>query len=212
MSEKNIIEALNWRYATKKFDPTKKLNESQVNDLLEAVRLTATSYGLQAMKAVLVNDAAKREELVEYSFGQKQVKDASHLIVLCREKELKLEHVQGYMEDISALRGTPIDKLDGFKNMIVNSILTKDVEDQEEWMNKQVYIALGQLLTACAALNIDSCPMEGFLPKEYDRVLGLAEMNLASVLVIPVGYRAEDDANASNKKVRRSKEKFVVEV
>ncbi|MCH2235329.1 MAG: NAD(P)H-dependent oxidoreductase [Crocinitomicaceae bacterium] len=212
MSEKSIIEALQWRYATKKFDPSKKLNENQVSDLIEAVRLSATSYGLQAIKTVLVNDAKKREELVACSFNQQQIKDASHLLVLCREKELKLEHVQGYMNDISETRGVALESLEGFQNMIVNSILTKDVEDQEEWMDKQVYIALGQLLTTCAAMEIDSCPMEGFLPKEYDRVLGLSELNLKAVLVVPVGYRVADDAYAKNKKVRRSREKFVVEI
>ena len=158
MSDNSIIEALRWRYATKKFDPNKKLNDQQVSDLVEAVRLAATSYGLQAMKTVLVNDPEKREKLVACSFNQHQVKDASHLLVLCREKELKLEHVQGYMEDVSETRDVSLERLEGFQNMIVNSILTKDVEDQEEWMVEDPLVRINISRDSLMILNVIDIP------------------------------------------------------
>lgn len=208
----DLIKSLQSRYAVKKFDPTKKLSDEQVNQLLEAARLTATSYGLQLMKILVVEDPEIREQLVECSFGQKQVKDASHLLVLCREREVDLDHIQAYIENISATRSVKEEKLQGFKNAMTNSILMKRQEDQEIWMDKQVYIALGNLLTACAVMGVGSCPMEGFIPEEYDEILKLEEKGLASVLVLPVGYSAADDPNAKNKKVRRSEEQFILRV
>lgn len=206
----DLINSLKKRYAVKKFDPNKKLSEDQVNELLEVARLTATSYGLQLMKLVVVEDPVKREELVDCSFGQKQVVDASHLLVLCREKEIDLDHIEGYVENISEIRGVNKDSLDGFKNAMSKSILTKRKDDQIIWMDKQVYIMLGNLMTACAMMGIGSCPMEGFIPEEYDEVLGLDNLGLASVLVLPVGFGATDDPNAKRKKVRRSEQQFVV--
>lgn len=212
MKNDSILEALNWRYATKKFDKTKKLTDELVETLIESIRLTATSYGLQAMKVVLVEDNTLREKLLGYSFGQQQVVEASHFLVLCREAELNLSHIESYMQDISNTRGTDLASLDGFKNMITNTVLTKGNDFQEIWMEKQIYIALGNLLTVCANLGIDACPMEGFLRNEYDEVLGLNAKGLAAVLAIPIGYRSKDDKNATLAKVRRSTEKFVVKI
>lgn len=212
MEQESIISSLKWRYATKKFDASKKLSEGQLADLIEAVRLTPTSYGLQAMKLVVVKNIEKRKELLEFSFGQRQIVDASHLLILCREDELHLNHIQHYMKDISTARGIELEKLEGFQNMITNSILTKEAESQEEWMEKQIYIALGNLLTSAAQLKIDTCPMEGFLNDEYDRVLNLKSHGLSSVLVIPVGYRSEEDVYSKKSKVRRSTEDFLVEI
>ena len=210
--DSELIKSLQSRYAVKKFDPNKKLTTDQVNELLEAARLTATSYGLQLMKIVVVEDEALRKELVGCSFGQKQVEDASHLLVLCRERDLDLDHIEEYIKNISETREVEEANLSGFKNAMTNSILTKRKEDQEIWMDKQVYIMLGKLMTACAIMGIGSCPMEGFIPEEYDEILGLEKMGLASVLVLPVGYAAEDDFNAKNKKVRRSEDQFIVRV
>ena len=124
----NIIDALNKRYATKKFNPTKRLSTEMVNDIIEAGRLTATSYGAQLMKIVHVKDIDLRQQLVNCSFGQKQVAEASDLLVICREKDLDLIPFEKYIENVSKTRNVPIDKLDGFKNMMVNSILTKSEE------------------------------------------------------------------------------------
>ena len=208
----DLIASLNKRYATKKFNPSKKLTQKQIDEVIEAGRLTATSYGAQLMKFVLVEDHKIREELVNCSFGQRQVVDASHLLVICRERDIDLEHFENYITRVSEVRGVEVEKLDGFKNMMTNSILTKSQEEQESWMNKQCYIALGNLLTSCAVLGIDSCPMEGFLKEEYDEILGLEAKNLASVLVLPIGYRADDCPNANNKKVRRKSEDFLIKI
>lgn len=208
----DLIKALNSRYATKKFDPTKKLSDEVVNQVIEAARLTPTSYGMQLMKLVVVENPKLRELLVSASFGQNQVKDSSHLLVLCREKEVEQIHIDNYISNIAETREQEFDQLSGFKNALEKSILTKSAEQNGDWMNRQVYIALGNILTICAVLGIDSCPMEGFVPEEYDRILNLEDKGLKSVLVIPIGFRAADDYNAKNKKVRRSTADFLVRI
>lgn len=208
--ESNLIKSLEERYAVKKFDPARKLTNEQLEELIESARLTATSYGLQLMKIVIVEDPALREKLVASSYGQRQVADASHLLVLCRERKLTAEHIQGYINNIAETRELDEQKLDGFKNSMNKWLLGKEEKDLTIWMDNQVYITLGTLLTACAVLNIGSCPMEGFVNEEYDEILGLEELNLASVLALPVGFGAEDDPNAQNEKVRRSEVDFVV--
>ena len=208
----DLIKALNNRYATKKFDATKKLSQDIVEQLIEAARLTPTSYGLQLMKLVVVENPRLREELVSASYGQNQVKDSSHLFVLCREENVTEDHIESYMSNIAGTRSVEIEKLNPFKNAIEQAVLPKTDEEKSDWMGRQVYIALGNLLTSCAILGVDSCPMEGFVPDEYDRILDLKSKGLKSVLVVPVGYRASDDFNAQNKKVRRDSADFLVRI
>jgi nitroreductase len=208
----DLIKALNNRYATKKFDATKKLSQDIVEQLIEAARLTPTSYGLQLMKLVVVENPKLREELVSASYGQNQVKDSSHLFVLCREENVTKDHIESYMSNIAGTRSVEIEKLNPFKNAIDQAVLPKTDEEKSDWMGRQVYIALGNLLTSCAILGVDSCPMEGFVPDEYDRILDLKSKGLKSVLVVPVGYRASDDFNAQNKKVRRDSADFLVRI
>jgi nitroreductase len=210
--EMELIEALKSRYATKKFNPSKIIPEPLVDHLIEATRLTPTSYGLQLMKLVVVEDQQLRESLVAASFGQHQVKDSSHLFVLCREKEVSDRHIEHYIQTIAQTRNLELNKLDRFKNALEKSILVRDEIENNHWMERQVYIALGNLLTSCAILGVDACPMEGFVPAEYDKILGLNQRGLKSVLVVPVGYRADDDLNATNKKVRRSTTDFLVKI
>lgn len=207
-----LIKALNTRYATKKFDASKKLDSAQVDTILEAVRLTPTSYGLQLMKIVVVEDPAVREKLVAHSFGQKQVSEASHLLILCREKEVDESHISNYISTISSTRNIPLENLHGFQEMMKKSILPMAEDTRNVWMEKQVYIALGNLLTACAILNVDACPMEGFSKKDYDEVLQLHDKNLSSIVIIPIGFRANDDTNAAIKKVRRAPHDFIVRI
>ncbi len=161
---------------------------------------------------VVVETPAIRAQLFEHSFNQHQVKDASHLLVLCREKIIEESHINAYISTIANTRETPIERLDGFKNMLINSVLSMSDEHSKIWMDKQVYIALGNLLTSCATLNIDSCPMEGFDMEAYDDILRLDTLNLTSILTIPVGYRSEDDKNASVKKVRRAATDFIIHI
>ena len=210
--EKKLLEALQHRYATKRFDPVKKLNGEQLDTLIEALRMTATSYGLQLMKLVIVEDKALRKRLVDFSYGQRQVEDASHLFVLCREKKLHADLFESHVGNIAETRQIPVEKLESRKQSMMNSILNLSSEEQVIWLQNQVYIPLANLLTACAVIEVDACPMEGFQPEEYDKLLGLNELNLASVLVVPVGFRSVDDTYAAVKKVRRSPDQFVVRI
>lgn len=202
----NIIEDLNWRYATKKFDPSKKLTEEQLDILKESIRLSASSYGLQAYKVLIVEDPAIREKLMEASYGQRPVVDASHLIIFCAYTKVTEEDAKQYMELISETRGTDMKNLEGFQNGIVNSINNRSDEDVIAWTSKQTYIALGHLLHTCASIRVDSLPMEGFSPKAYNEILGLDEFNLTATLACPVGFRHEEDHTQHNKKVRKSNE------
>ena len=186
-----IVENLNWRYACKKFDPEKKLTDDQVNTLLDVLRLTPSSYGLQPWKFVIVENKDLREKLVGASWNQKQVAEASHLIVLCSPKKIDEAFIDSYLKDQANTRGQDIESLAGFKKMLM-SIANKSPEDQYKWAKNQVYIALGSLMTACAELRIDSCPMEGFSPEDVDQILGL-EANEHSCVLLTVGYRAADD-------------------
>lgn len=208
----SIIEKLNWRYATKKFNHTEKLSKEQLNTLKEAFNLTALSYGLQTLKMVVVEDKIKREKLVGMSYGQRQVADASHLLVLCIQTEIDEKDVDEHFETIKTIRNTPDAILSPFKAQLQSSINEMTVTKKVDWATRQAYIALGNLMTVCAVEGIDSCPMEGFVPKELDAALGLDKLGLTSVLLLPVGFRAEDDMFSGFKKVRKSISKTVIEL
>ncbi len=207
-----IIDKLKWRYATKKFDASKMLSLEKMNKLKEAFNLTATSYGLQPLKLVIVSDKSMQKKLVPLSMNQEQVKDASHVLIICVEKTVDAQHIEKYFDNVKKIRGTEDAVLNPFKDYLLTSFSEKTEEEIKTWMIKQAYIALGNLLTVCAIEGIDSCPMEGFLPEEYDKVLNLSKLGLESVLVLPVGYRAEDDFFANLKKVRRGVEEVVIEL
>lgn len=207
-----ILDKLQWRYATKKFDPNKKLSEEQVETLCQAFDLTATSYGLQALKMVVVSNQALKEQLVGHSWNQQQLSDCSHVLVICRQAKLDKEFIIDHFNRIEAIRNTPRSILDPYQQNLIESFSSKTEEEINSWMDKQAYIALGNLLTVCAIEQIDSCPMEGFDPVAYDRLLELPEKGLNSVLVLPVGYRAEDDFMASQKKVRRGISEVILTV
>ncbi len=204
----NLIESLNWRYACKKFDTNKKLTQAQVNDLVEVLRLSASSYGLQPWRFVIVENPLKREELVAHSYNQRQVAEASHLFVLCAPTQFNEHHVDAYLNDVVATRGGAVQELEGYKKMMMGT-LSRLGEKQTDWMKNQIYIALGSLLTGAAVLGIDTCPMEGFVASKYDEILGLNDLGLKSVVVCPVGFRAEDDKYSSLKKVRFNKNTLV---
>ena len=208
----NIIECLKWRYATKQFDSTKQVSQDNINLLKEAFNLTATSYGLQPLKLVIVKDKALQKDLRQFSFDQQQVEQASHVFVICIEQAIDEAYIRTYFETIKAKRGTPDEILDGFRSFLIDDFSKKTDEDIALWATKQAYIVLGNLLNTCSLLKIDSCPMEGFVPKEYDRVLGLDELGLRSVLVLPVGYRSEDDMFSGFAKVRKDISESVIEL
>jgi len=208
----SIIEKLQWRYATKKFDATKLLSKEKLETLKEAFNLTALSYGLQTLKLVIVEDKLEREKLVEVAYGQRQVVDASHLLVLCIQNEIDDKDVNTHFETIKAIRNTPDAILEPFKEQMITTINDMHSDKKVGWATRQAYIALGNLMTVCAVEGIDSCPMEGFLPEALDKKLALDTHGLSSVLLLPVGYRADDDMFADFKKVRQPLSKTVIEL
>jgi len=212
MIKMDIIEQLKWRYATKKFDPKRKLSEEKLNTLKRAFNLTATSFGLQTIKMVVVEDNNLRSKLVEHAFFQNQVADASHLLLLCVQDNIENSDVDSHFDNVKQIRNTPDTILKPFKADLTKMMEEKSVNERQDWSIRQAYIALGNLMTVCAVEQIDSCPMEGFVPEKFDEILKLKSMGLKSVLLLPVGYRAKDDMFAELKKVRKNLEDSVVEI
>ncbi len=206
----NIIDSLKWRYATKEFDTTKKLSEEQIDTLLKAGNLTATSFGLQPSKIVLVETPSIREELVKYSWGQKQVSEASHLLVITVNTDTTEEHVEKYVKDMVEQRGITEESLVGMSKMVKGFLGGMNDAQRKTWADHQAYIVLGNLLTVCAIEEIDSCPLAGFQPDKYDEILGLKELGQTSVLVLPVGFRLDSDKYASLAKVRMSDSDYII--
>ena len=197
------LDSLYWRYAVKAFDPGRLLPEAKVGQLGAAFNLTATSYGLQPIRMLVVCDKGLQEELVEGAFGQRQVADASHLLVICIEKRIDPAYIESYFKRVQQVRGTPEEILKPFQKSLIESCTAKTEGEIRNWAINQAYLALGNLLTVCAVERIDSCPMEGFLPKVFEQRLGLSEKGLEPVLPLPVGYRSEADMFSGFKKVRR---------
>lgn len=217
----NIIDALNRRYATKKFDTTKKISQEDMDVLLESLRLSPSSFGLQPRKFIHVTSPEIRTQLQENSRGQAQVTEASDLIVIAVRTTLNENDVEIYTQDMKETRGKDIDKLPEdmknieklmeYKNMMLNTIAARTPEQLKGWNQKQAYIAMGILITTAALLGIDTCPMEGFDPAKYDEILGLNKLWLTATIVIPVGYRSNEDKYADLAKVRFSKEKLIIQ-
>ncbi len=208
----NSIQSLQWRYAVKKFDENKFLDQGQILTLKEAFNLTATSYGLQPIKLVVVQNKEIQNQLVAHSWNQKQVAQASHLLVICVDTNLDTSDVEKYFERVQEIRNTPDEIINPFRDYLKDVIANKTHENLFAWGKNQAYLALGNLLTVCANEKIDSCPMEGFIPEKYDEVLDLSSKNLSSVLVLPVGYRASDDLMKEQKKVRKRLDEIVLEI
>jgi|SRR5690554_279325 nitroreductase len=206
------IEKLQWRYATKKFDSSKSLSEEKLNILKETFNLTATSYGLQPVKMVIVSNQEVKEKLMPLTYHQPQVRDASHVLILCVESEIDSNFIIDHFKRVEDTRKTPREILDRFEENLVNTFTSWNKQQIRQWMINQLYLTLGALLTVCAIEKIDSCPMEGFQPEEYDKLLGLDKMGLESVIVLPVGYRDESDFFLSLKKVRRGIDELVVKI
>jgi nitroreductase len=199
-----IIESLNWRYATKRFDASRKIARQDLDEILEALRLSPSSYGLQPWKFIVIADRDLRRTLRTFAYDQPQITDASHLVLLCVRKDLDAKFVRRYVESIAETRKTGIGSLKDFEDSVL-STTSMPKKEKEEWAARQVYIALGFLLSACAQKRIDACPMEGFEKEKFDEVLGLDKENLKSAVLCAIGYRAKDDRYASLKKVRFGK-------
>jgi nitroreductase len=208
-----LIKQLNWRYATKQFDPQRKIKANEWAALEEALILTPSSCGLQPWKFVVVTDAATRERLVGVSYGQRQIADASHLVVFAIKKNLSEQDVDDHLARVSEVRGVPRESLGGYRQMMVGAIIKRlDDSKRNDWAANQVYIALGNFLTSAALMGIDACPMEGIEPAKYDEILGLDKMSLGTVVAATAGYRAATDKYSQAKKVRFTPERVLMRV
>ncbi|HLD03003.1 MAG TPA: NAD(P)H-dependent oxidoreductase [Candidatus Nanoarchaeia archaeon] len=205
----SLNKDLEWRYATKKFNPDKKVSEEDFSDLLESLRLSASSYGLQPWKFIAIEDSELRKTLRKHAWDQPQVTDASSFIVLCAKDDVTPEYIKEYIRDIAKTRDIKEEALKGYEDMMLGSFSKKDPHARIEWAKKQVYIALGTLLAACAHKRIDACPMEGFDHEKFNEILDLKKQGLTATVCCAIGYRADDDANAKMKKVRFSMDKIV---
>ena len=193
---------LRWRYATKKFDPSKKLTDTQLQELLDAVQLSASSFGLQAYRVAVITDPAIRTKVREHAWGQPQITEASHLIAFLPMRSIDETYVAQSIDLVSKTRGMPAEALKGYHDMMVGSIKGQTPEGLKSWLRSQAYIAVGFLLSAAAQHGIDACPMEGFDPTHVDVDLGIVDKNLTTAVLVPIGFRASDDATAAYKKVR----------
>lgn len=204
----DYIKDLYWRYATKKFNPEKELKKEDLNKLLEAVRLSASSYGLQPYEVLVIKNQELREKLKPAAFGQPQITDASYLLVFCYNTNVDQDYLDAFIKNNAETRNQPLEDFDGMKEMIQNSVLTFSQDVKEVWASRQAYIAIGNLLSAAANMKIDACPMEGFNSSEFDKILDLESKHLKSVALTTLGYRHNDDQLKDAKKVRKSSEEL----
>lgn len=208
----DILKHLKWRYATKQFDTTQKLSKAQIHILKEAFNLTATSFGLQTISLVIVEDKTLRQTLLPHAYNQQQVVDASHLLVICIQNTIHKTDVISHYNNIKNIRQTPDEILQPYQDNLIKTLENMTPEQRQQWSKNQAYIALGNLMTVCATQNIDACPMEGFIPEKIDQQLALHEKNLQSVLLLPVGIRAQSDPFSILKKVRKPISQTVIEL
>ncbi len=207
-----VLAQLGWRYATKKFDPTKKIAADLWAKLEQAPVLSPSSYGIQPWKFIVVTDPDMRARLHPVSYNQPQILDASHLVVFAAKNPPTPADIDTYVRRTAEVRATTIEALEGFKQMMLGSLSRMDAAQAHRWAARQTYIALGVFLTAAAMMGVDACPMEGFQPEKYDEILGLKEKGLGSVVIATAGYRAADDKNATAAKVRFAVNDVIVRV
>lgn len=198
-----IIDDLNWRYATKKYNPAKIIADKDLEVVLESLRLVPSSYGMQPLSYLLINDKNLREQLKPLAYNQSQITDASHLIVLCSFRKITPTVIKNHLELMSEVRNEPLTNYEKFGENIQKTFANLSETATSEWTIRQAYIALGQIMHTCANLRIDATPMEGFDKTAFDKLLDLETQNLQSVLLCPIGYRADDDFLQQLKKVRK---------
>jgi nitroreductase len=213
ISRDQLLEPLNWRYATKQFDPARKIPDADWAALEEALILTPSSYGLQPWNFIVVTDLEIREKLVPFSWGQRQPADCSHFVVFAIKKNFGVADINALLDRTVEVRGGDRSKLDAYGDMMIGDLVNGPRSKWiQEWMARQAYIALGNFMTSAALLGIDTCPMEGLDPAKYDEILGLPERGLATVVACPAGYRAAGDKYALLPKVRFSPENLITRI
>ncbi|MFT6792602.1 MAG: nitroreductase [Rubritalea sp.] len=209
MMKMDVLERLKWRYATKVFDPEKKISAELWEQVEESLILTPSSFGLQPWKFLVITDQTMKEKLLEHSWNQAQVTDCSHLVVLTALKNLDEADVERFITDTHVKRGGELIALDPYKGMMNGFLAVMSEAQKHAWARNQVYIALGQLMTIAAMLEVDACPMEGITPAKYDELLGLEDGRYATVLACPMGYRGGDDKYETLAKVRYGKDDII---
>jgi nitroreductase len=208
----SLVEQLQWRAAVKQFDPSKKLTAAQLDNLLSAIQLAPTSYGLQSFKVIVVQDAETKAKLREAGYNQPQITDSSALFVFASLTQIDEDFGKKFIDLVAATRSVDRESLAGYEQMILGSINARNEEQKIAWSHKQTYIALGVLVSAAAEQGIDAAPMEGFDAQKFDEILGLKEKGLTTSVIAAVGFRAEDDYYSQLIKVRRSKEELFINI
>ncbi len=209
----SVVGALNWRYATKSFDPERKIAPEIWEALEQSLVLSPSSFGLQPWRFVVVEDAAKRAELVAKSWGQRQVLEASHLVVFAVKSPLDATDVRRHMERTAEVQGMLVENLAGFEKVVAGFLEKPPYPlEMREWASRQAYIALGTFMLSAAMMGVDTCPMEGLDPAGYDEILGLTGSGFYTVVACPAGYRSGEDASAGRAKVRFPREDVIVRV
>jgi len=205
-----LMDALNWRYATKAFDASRKIPADTWQTLERSLVLSPSSFGLQPYRFLLIEDAATRERLMPHTWGQKQVVDCSHYVVFAARTRLEEHHLDEFIHRVSDVRGVTVDSLKGYRDMMHGSLINGDRSRViPEWAARQAYIALGNLMTSAALLGVDACPIEGFEPVRYDQILQLEGTGFAAVVCCALGYRAATDKYATLAKVRQPEQELV---
>ena len=207
-----LLNNLKWRYATKQFDPSKKVSKDNLDILKEAVQLSVSSYGLQLYKVLIIENKDLREKLKAVSWGQNQITDASHLFIFCNYNDVQGNHVDDFLELTANAQNINVSNLNGYGDFMKGKIGEMTKTEQSNWTIRQTYLALGNLLNACADLKIDACPMEGFEAEKYNDILGLNERGLNAAVIATIGYRSKDDQGQYRPKVRKPLNKLFVEL
>jgi nitroreductase / dihydropteridine reductase len=203
---------LQWRYATKQFDTSKELASEDLEYILAAGNLAATSYGLQPFKIVVVTDVEKKKALVPHAYNQAQVGENGALIVLAARTDIDAAYIAEFTNRIETTRQLPTGSVDGYKDMMVGDLTNRTAEARLAWAQKQAYIALGTMMVAASEKQIDNAPMEGFDPMKFNDILGLTEQNLHATVILALGYRHADDATQNYAKVRQAIDDIVVRI
>ena len=202
------IQHLNWRYATKKYNGS-QIDKDNLHTILESIRLTPTSLGIQPFKVLVIDNPELREKMLPIAYNQSQIKDASHIILFAANTQISEENINSYMNNVATTRQMPVENLAGFKGMINGFVGSKNEAEITEWACRQCYIALGIAMATAAALKVDTTPMEGYKANEMDELFNLKAQGYTSAVLLALGHRdAENDQLAKLAKVRKSGEEM----
>ncbi|MDC1473506.1 NAD(P)H-dependent oxidoreductase, partial [Flavobacteriaceae bacterium] len=206
------LDALEWRYAVKKFDDKASLTEQQILEVKKVFNLSASSYGLQPYKMIVVQNPELKEKLVPASLGQQQISQSAAILVFAVRTDFGMDYIDQFFKDMSTKRQIPLENLEGYKNFMKGSFANKSEDEISSWATKQVYLTMGHMLASLAALQIDACPMEGLDPQAYDKILDLDAKQLKTIIAMPIGVRAPDDASATALKVRKDLSDIIIDL